>query len=338
MIKIDIITENKKYYTCRYDRAFKEVFLKEKNKYMLKDLLELILDIKINEITLNPNERNTGNLEIRRKTYDALLTTDIGKIQIEVNANNENYVRPRNTAYICDLYSHSTLVGKQYNEETMFIQINLSYGLSKNAKPIRRYKIRDEEGKEFVKNLEIIEVNMEYFVNLWYNNEKEKNKKLIDKNKLIIMLGLEKDDLKKLSNEYMEVNKFMDELNKINEDPEFRVYMTYEEDQEKIFNSRMAEADRKGMERGMKRGLEKGMKEGLEKGMKEGLEKGIERGIEQGTKEGLEKGIEKGMEKGLKEGSNNKAREIAKNLLNINLSKEDISKTTGLSIEEIEKL
>ena len=302
MIKINTEIEEKKYYTCRYDRAFKEVFLKEKNKDLLKDLLELILDVKINGIVLNPNERNTGNLDIRRKTYDALLTTNIGKIQIEVNANNENYVRPRNTAYICDLYSHSTLVGNQYNEETMFIQINLSYGLSKNGKPIRRYKIRDEEGKEFVKNLEIIEVNMEYFVNLWYNYEKEKNEYLIDKNKLLIMLGLEKEDLEKLSNKYMEVNKFMDELNKINEDPQFRVYMTYEEDQEKIFNSRMAEADRKGMEKGMKKGIEKGIKEGIEKGKKE------------------------------------EKIEIAKNALNDGINIETISKITGLSIEEIEKL
>ena len=35
--------ENKKYYTCKYDRPFKEIMLKESNKDILKKLLEHIL-------------------------------------------------------------------------------------------------------------------------------------------------------------------------------------------------------------------------------------------------------------------------------------------------------
>ena len=46
------------------------------------------------------------------------------------------------------------------------------------------------------------------------------------------------------------------------------------------------------------------------------------------------KGIEQGIEQGRKE----EKMEIAKNLLNTNLSDEDIAKATGLSIEEIMQL
>jgi hypothetical protein len=49
-----MIGVEEKYYTCRYDRPFKEIFLKEENKDMLKDLLELILNKKINKIELGP--------------------------------------------------------------------------------------------------------------------------------------------------------------------------------------------------------------------------------------------------------------------------------------------
>ena len=35
-----------KFYTCRNDRAFKEVFMKEESKDILTKLLESILDIK----------------------------------------------------------------------------------------------------------------------------------------------------------------------------------------------------------------------------------------------------------------------------------------------------
>jgi len=37
----------KKFYSCRYDRAFKEVFLNSKNEDLLKALLEDILKVKI---------------------------------------------------------------------------------------------------------------------------------------------------------------------------------------------------------------------------------------------------------------------------------------------------
>ena len=309
------MTEEKlKYYTCRYDRPFKEIFLKEKNKHMLKALLELILKIKIHDIQLRPNERNTGNLSVSRKTYDALLSTNIGKIEIEVNANNKKHIHPRNMAYICDLYSHHTLISDNYNEDTMIIQINLSYELGKNKQKIQKYEIKSNEGNLFVKNLQIIEINMDYFVNLWYDNDKKK----IDENKLLIMLGLDKENLEKMSNNYVEVKEYMSELDRINEDPEFREYMSEEEDKRKIFNSEIREAREYGLEQGKKEGLEQGKKEGLEQGKQEGMQQGMQQGIEHGI--------------------NKRNIEIAKNLLKINLKIEDISKTTGLSIDEIKNL
>ena len=58
--------------------------------------------------------------------------------------------------------------------------------------------------------------------------------------------------------------------------------------------------------------------------------KGYEEGIEEGRIEGRAEGIE--------EGSKQKAYEIAKKLLYLNIALEDISKATGLSEEEIEEL
>ena len=44
--------KNKKFYTCKNDRTFKEVFLEEENSDLLKALLETILKIEI--------EKNSG--------------------------------------------------------------------------------------------------------------------------------------------------------------------------------------------------------------------------------------------------------------------------------------
>ena len=54
--------------------------------------------------------------------------------------------------------------------------------------------------------------------------------------------------------------------------------------------------------------------------------------------EGYEKGIKKGIKKGHAEGANNEKWKIAKSLLIRNISPEDISISTKLSIEEIKQL
>ena len=99
----------KKFYTCRYDRAFKEVFLNEKNKDLLKALLESILPIKIENIDYFNLEKNSDNIYVKRKHFDLHIRTDKENIQIEVNTAVNDYLRPRNTAYICSTYSHEVL-------------------------------------------------------------------------------------------------------------------------------------------------------------------------------------------------------------------------------------
>ena len=75
---------------------------------------------------------------------------------------------------------------------------------------------------------------MEYYKKIWDNGDEEE----INKNKYYIMLDLDELDLKKISKKDRMVERYMEDLVKVNSNPEFQAYMTYEEDQEKIFNSR----------------------------------------------------------------------------------------------------
>ena len=59
---------------------------------------------------------------------------------------------------------------------------------------------------------------------------------------------------------------------------------------------------------------------------------------EAGKKEGIEIGFQKGIEQGIEQGEINRAKIIALNLKNMNMNNEDISRITGLTIEEINKL
>ena len=65
-----------------------------------------------------------------------------------------------------------------------------------------------------------------------------------------------------------------------------------------------------------------------------GRQEGLEEGRQEGLKEGRQAGMQVGREQGFTEG----VMQTAKNLLDIGLSVENISKATGLSCNEIEKL
>ena len=108
--------------------------MKESNKDILKVLLESILKVEINDIEYLNLEKNVNNINIKRKHFDLHLSTNIGSIQVEVNAGIKPYTRNRNAAYICDTYSHEILVGEEYLENRLVIQINFTYGLGEKRK------------------------------------------------------------------------------------------------------------------------------------------------------------------------------------------------------------
>ena len=185
------------------------------------------------------------------------------------------YVRPRNISYLCDIYSHHVLKGQNYREDVKIIQINFSYGL-KDAKALRVYYMQDEEEKKYVENFVIYEINMEKYMSFWYTN----NVHEIEKNKEIIMLDLGLEELKSLSKKDRIAERYMEEVKRVNEDSNFHMFMSEEEDNQKIENSIREEMIEKGLKEGMEKGLEQGQEQGLEQAnrqivmtmLKEGLD------------------------------------------------------------------
>ena len=280
----------KEFYTCKNDRAFKEVFLNPNNSDLLKALLEFILKIKIDKLEIKKTELLSGNVNIKDKRVDALVYTGNKKIDIEINSQYEKYLNPRNTAYICNTYQSNTLVGKEYNQQTDIVQVNLTWGLGAEEDIMTKYMIMSENGKLFVKNFIIYEINMDYYNKLWYSkNEDEEGVK----NLYMIMLDLDKKELENMPKDDI-VDKYITNVTIVNDNPEFQKYMSEEEDKKKIQNSLLSEAK--------------------------------ETGYTSGINDGISKGVSK------------EKVNIAKNMLNKNISIEDISDITGLSIEEIENI
>ena len=247
--------ETKPFYTCKYDKAFKEIMMKKENFNILKKVLESILEVKIEEIKLQPLNLPTGNIHLKGKEVDLLVVTNQGKIEVEVNTYYNDYVRVRNFSYITNIYNNQVTVGDKYSEDTNVIQINLNYGIP-DTKYRRIYKVRDEEGKEYIKNFYIYEINMEKLKKIWY----DKNELEIEKNKYLLMLDMEIKDIKKLPKDKV-VREYMEKIEKLNNDPMFINWITKEKDEQMIKNTQLYNATQEGINIGISQGINQGMKQ-----------------------------------------------------------------------------
>ncbi len=241
--------DSDKFYTCKSDRAFKEVFLKKNDSEPLQALLELILEIKIDYLEIKKTELLSGNVNIKDKRVDAVVYAGNKKIDIEINSQDKDYVKPRNTAYICNMYQSHTLVGELYDEKTDIVLVNLTWGLGSKESKKTKYMIMSEDGKQYVKNFIIYEINMDYFDKLWYS----KNEEEIKKNMYLIMLNLDKKELEAMPKDKRDkiVDKYITNVTIVNDNPEFQKYMSEEEDKRKIQNSLISEAKNEGITQGI---------------------------------------------------------------------------------------
>ncbi len=247
------MTDTTPFYTCKYDKAFKEIMMKEENFNILKKVLESILEVTIEKIELQPLHIPTGNIHLKGKEVDLLVVTNQGKIEVEVNTYYNDYVRVRNFSYITNIYNNQVTVGDKYSEDTNVIQINLNYGIP-DTKYRRIYKVRDEEGKEYIKNFCIYEINMEKLKKIWY----DKNELEIEKNKYLLMLDMEISDLRKLSKDRV-VKEYMEKIEKLNEDPIFINWITKEKDEQMIKNTQLYRATQEGINIGINQGINQGV-------------------------------------------------------------------------------
>jgi len=277
--------KEKPFFTAKNDKVFKTILGNEDNKELLKKFLERILNKEIADITYLKNELTINYPEEKRKTVDLLVRTKTEYIHIELNNGYSNYLHMRNFCYLANLYSKKTKVGKEYNIEEKFIQINFTYkNMIKNEdkKELRKYYVMDEDNIKFIDNFEIWEYNMDRIMQIWYDN----NELEIEKYKHLIMLDSNSIELEKLSKGDELVGEFKKEIEELNENETYTSWLTPEEDAEFILNT--------------------------------------------------EKSIS--FKEGIAAGEKNKQIEVAKNLLKLNISKEDIINATGLSIEELNNL
>ena len=185
---------------------------------------------------------------MKNKTLDVLVKAENNLINIEVNGCYYNSLAYRNMAYIFEKYAELYKVGDRYSKKVQVIQINFTSGLPKDAEVIDVTQVGNlKTGKPKINNFISYEYNIDKIKEMCYNGDKKYD--------FIAALDFDKDELEKYckGDEYIE--KFENELTRLNEDIEFTEFLTAEEDNEKLKNTLIDEAREEGEIEGEKNGI-----------------------------------------------------------------------------------
>lgn len=256
-------TQNKiKKLPLSSDVVFKSLFAKEKNKELLKSLLEAILKIKIkNIIVKNPEiprdliDSKAGVLDIKAEIDDKII------IDIEMQARDENNIGERSAFYLVSTASNEIKKGEVYIDMKKTIAINIlnfNYFERNSYLNIARMKFEPNTDETYVdmgysKEEEIATSNLEM---VFLEIPKFLHKKVKADNILYqwLMLIAGKEEELKMSKEIKkQIKEAMERIDEMNMDPE--EWELYESRQKAIinYNSGIVAAEKKGREEGEKK-------------------------------------------------------------------------------------
>lgn len=145
------------------DYVFKRVFAKEGNENILKDLLEAVLDIKIEKVEVQNPEIPKEAIEDKLSVLDIKAQLDEKTIvDIEMQMTNEHNIKYRSLVYLSKNVSGQLQIGKEYAELKKSIVINFL-----NFEYYRRNSYHQVARMKFERTRE------DEYVDMGYNKEEE---------------------------------------------------------------------------------------------------------------------------------------------------------------------
>ena len=297
------------------DILFKFFFSRKQN--YLKSFLSSILgkDIIIKHVIHDARLEQLAK-EMKYGILDLEVELEDGEIvNVEMQVKDYNNIEKRTTFYASKKIVEQLEPKQDYDKLKRVIVIAI---LDYNLTDLPDYFL---ETTRIVKGYNSYELNNEvkYIYIELEKFRKQEPDMSIKLNQWLAFIDMERGDLLEMAKkENKEIKKAVEEYEVLTGEEEvkrlaeLRLMSKLEE------NSALATARAKGTEEGLKQGKEEGLKQGKEEGLKQGKEEGLKQGKEEGLKQGKI--------------------EIAKKLLEINISINRIKDTTGLTYEEIEEI
>ena len=236
----------KKYFTAKSDLIFQQALCLEKDKDILSWFIGKCFNQKVTDLKIETPVLPIGKVVEKSKTVDLLVTFDKRKVNLEVNSCHYKYLNDRNFSYISDVYSSLFKRGQGLRNRNEVIQLNFTWGLPKEFENIDyfEYEVYDKKHKvKYIDNLKIIVYNMDYYRKKYYNKEGTLKK---DAPKYLLMLDANSKELKELCKGDKIMEKFRDNVEKLNDDQTLIDFLTKEEEDEIKKNSYYAEGKETG--------------------------------------------------------------------------------------------
>ena len=301
--KEDKITFNtKEFIPITSDCMFKVIFGREENIkfpcYLLSYLIDMSYEELLDKLKFTKNE--TGKEKKSDSTYrnDLVLDIDGVIINVEMNNNNTEEIRNRNISYLMRLREDR----KNKLEYHQVIQVNLNNYCYKEDTCVRRdFLLSSKDDVILTNKIVIIDIYLPNIKKKMYNKGIEK----LSEMERFLLIGLEENKKKAL--EYVGDNIVMKDLEDRISD------WTLSDDLRESYDKEWALKD-------------------------QALRDGYLDGFNEGKQDGREEGIKEGIKEGIREGKKQNKIEIIKNMLNNGLSKEEISKYTNMTLEEINSI
>ena len=292
----DVVRQKYEVIPGTFDPIFKEIF--KSVKEFLADIIYEVTGIPKEEVlkgTIINSEYPILNINEKRRTSDLIIELEDSVINLEMNNHYYKKLNKRNDIYLFKIVSLS--------DKSVTIQININNFRSKDGQVIKRYTLKDDEGKEEDEiGLIKYDIYLENIKEKYYNNDK-----LTKLEKYMLMLKLRKrEELLEVSKGDKSMSEVYKKLDDLSKDKYYA--LLYDEEEKKAYENKCI------------------------------LEDAIEDAKENGYSSGYDSGKSEGYSSGLNDGESKKSIEIVKNMLKKNMSIEDISDVTGLTIDEINNL
>ncbi len=307
-----MILNEDKVITMMSDEVFKNVLQDRSCEDYLIDILEGITKINKEYIKRNlvfkNSELTKEEIEEKGKITDLLIELQSNIINLEMNKYYYEGIFNKNDRYVTKIKEGMISKKEKFGEEKKVIQINFNNFDMFDERVIIKFEMIDKErGLIRSEYMRVTDTEI-YYINLKRVRQKYYNKEELTKleKELLIMTTDNKKELEEISRGYKEMESVAKKISKLSKEEEMQGIYLKEEQEAFIRDQIRAYA--------MADGRKEGRKEGREEGRKEGHKKGFE------------------------EGTLNKQKEIVKNLLKEGVDIKIISTSTGLSVEEIEKL
>ena len=205
--KDDVLRRKNEVIPGTYDPVFKSILTKCRN--YLAEVVHGITGIPKDEVLkgiIINSEFVVNNIEEKRRTSDLIIELKDNVINLEMNNKYYKYLNRRNNGY---LYKIDTMTEKKKT-----IQINFNNFKSEDGQTIKKYTLKDENGKEEEGGIIKYQVYLENIKEKYYNNDE-----LTKLEKYLLMIKLRKrKELKEISKGDKNMSDVYKKLDELSED------------------------------------------------------------------------------------------------------------------------